>query len=291
MSWLGTDREHQVRSVQVRTAEGGHTMSFTPIKSQRAYVQVVDQIVELIKSGEFPAGSQLPVERDLADRLGISRASLREALSALQMLGLVETKHGQGTFVCGDTVAPGSRFDASWLYDEESPFTLLQARKALEPQVASIAALQRVDDDLALLREIQEFMKAKPHDVHRLAQGDRKYHLAIARATANSVLVGLVTLVHELMGQDLWRNMMMTTSFNTPGRWQQAMDEHSRIYAAIEAQEMGLAAEEMTNHLLTVEQVMIEADLARPTEKDGNMTRPRIRALVVGNGLGLGNQV
>lgn len=236
-------------------------MSFTPIKSHRAYAQVVEQIIDLVKKGVFPPGSQLPSERELAERLAISRATLREALSALQMLGLVETKHGQGTFVSAEKLSPGIRFDASWLYDEESPFTLLQARKAVEPPIAALAATQRTEDDLSRLREIQGYVQSDPQDLRRFSQGDRKFHLAIAQATGNPVLIGIMSFVHELMGQELWQRLMMATSFATVGRWQQAADEHWGLYEAIKGRDGALAAERMRRHLARVEEVMIEADL------------------------------
>lgn len=77
-------------------------MVFAPIKAKRVYMQIVDQIMDLIRRGEFPDGAQLPPERDLAEQLGVSQASFREALNALRILGLVEAKPGQGTFICAE---------------------------------------------------------------------------------------------------------------------------------------------------------------------------------------------
>lgn len=248
-------------------------MLLTPIKSQRAYVQVVEQIIDLIRRGEFPPGAQLPSERELSERFEISRASLREALSVLQMLGLVETKHGQGTVVSAERLSPGLRFDATWLYDEESPFTILHARIAIEPQIAAIAAVQRSATDLELLAEIQSFVMVDRDDMHRFSQGDRKFHLAIAQATGNSVLIGVMSFIHELMGQELWRNLMTTSSFGMPGRWQQAVDEHQTIIDLIKAQDAAAVAEQMRQHLATVEQVMVQADLVYPIKASHNGAR------------------
>lgn len=193
--------------------------------------------------------------------MAISRASLREALSALQMLGLLETKHGQGTFVSAEKPSPGIRFDASWVYDEESPFTILQARKAVEPEIAALAAVSRADMDLRRLEELHSYVQDDPCDMHRFSHGDRKFHLAIAQASGNSVLIGMMSFVHELMGQELWQRLMTATSFATRGRWQQAQDEHWGLCQAIKARDPQLAASRMKEHLARVEEVMIEADL------------------------------
>jgi len=235
---------------------------FTPIKQRRVYVQIVEQIIDLIKRDEFPPGSQLPSERDLAQRLDVSRASLREALSALQILGLVETRSGQGTFICQGKVSPFLRFDASWLYEDiESPFAIIQARKAVEPAIAAVAAAQRSDGSLKHVGEILDLVDADLDDVHIFCEGDRKFHLAIAEATENSVLTAMMSIVHELMGQRLWVALIRDTTFNTPGRLQEAAHEHRRIYEAVEAQDAQAAAARMREHLDTVERSTIEGEL------------------------------
>ena len=238
---------------------------FTPVQSQRTYVQIVNQIIDLIKRGEFPAGAQLPPERELARRLRVGRTTLREALSALQILGLVETKHGQGTFVCAEEVSPLFQFDSSWLCDEEGPFDILQARKALEPSIAAIAARQRSEAALKSIKEIHDWVVSDHSPVQVLSdvysEGDRKLHLAIAKATGNPVLIHMMTAVHELMGQKLWLTLMRSTAFATPGRWQVSLGEHWGIYEAIRDQDDRLAADRMRAHLESVERTMAEAEL------------------------------
>ena len=246
-------------------------MVFTPIKAQRVYTQIVDQIMDLIRRGEFPDGAQLPPERDLAEQLGVSRASLREALSALQILGLVETKPGQGTFICAEKILSLLRFDTSWLYeDEESPFAILQARKTVEPHIAALAATQRSDASLKRLEEILDSVEADPSDRNLFSEGDRKFHKAIAEATENPVLIGMMSVVYELMGQKLWLALMMDSTLATPGRLQEALVEHRRIYEAIKAQDEKAAAARMSEHLESVERLMIEAELVPSIKSSGN---------------------
>lgn len=223
-------------------------------------MQIVEQIIELINSGEFPPGSQLPPERELASRLNVSRAPVREALSALQILGLVETRPGQGTVVLAKT-SPLLQHNATWLYDEESPFTILQARKAVEPEVARLAALNRTPEQLQRIAEIRHVVDEDLRDPRVFSQGDRRFHLAIAEASGNSVLLRMITIIHELMGQELWLALMQESTFNTPGRLQGASREHEAIQAAIRDGNADEAARLMRAHLESVERWMMEADL------------------------------
>ncbi len=239
--------------------------TFTPIKTQRVYMRIVGQIIDLVRRGEFPPGSQLPPERDLAEQLAVSRASLREALSALQLLGLVETRSGQGTFVCTEAPATLLRLDASLLYqDLESPFAILQARKVVEPSIAAFAARQRSDEALQRLKGIQDLVESDPPGQYLSSEGDRRFHLAVAEATENPVLVSMMSIVYELMGQKPWL-MLRNATAAAPERLQQYAGQHRRICEAIKAQDEKAAAARMKEHLESVERFMIEVELVPST--------------------------
>ena len=236
-------------------------MVFRPVKPKRVYVQIAEQITDLIKRGEFPPGAQLPPERELAQRLQVSRASLREALSALQMMGLVETRSGQGTFVCAKDLASVLRFDASWLYeDEESPFAILQARKMIEPPIAALAAVQCSGVALGRVKEIQDLVDAERGHRHIFSDGDRRFHLAIAEATENPVLIRVMSVIYELMGQRLWLSLRDST-LTTRERLVEYGAQHRAVYEALAAHDGPAAAARMRDHLESVEQLMIEAEL------------------------------
>ncbi len=235
--------------------------SFAPVRTKRVYMYVVDQIIDLVRKGEFAAESQLPSERDLAEQLRISRASLREALSALQLLGLVETRSGQGTFVCADAPSKILRLDASLLYrDLESPFAILQARLAVEPGIAALAATQRSEESLRRLSEIQGLADGDPDGTYLSSEGDRRFHLAVAEATENPVLVSMMSTVYELMGQRLWLLLRDATA-SAPDRLRQYGVMHREICEAIERQDADAAATRMRRHLESVERFMIEVEL------------------------------
>ena len=112
-------------------------MPFHSIEPRRLYRQIADQIRTLIRSGEFPAGARLPPERDLAKQLGVSRPSVREALIALEVEGLVEVRIGSGIYVQGGSEArgPNGAHEA-----QAGPFELLRARHVIESECAALAA-------------------------------------------------------------------------------------------------------------------------------------------------------
>lgn len=239
--------------------------TFTPIKTKRVFMQIVDQIIDLVRKGGFGSEAQLPPERDLAEQLGVSRASLREALSALQLLGLVETRSGQGTFVCSGAPAALLRLDASLLYqDLESPFAILQARKAVEPNIAAIAARQRSPEAMQRLVEIQELVESDPVGQYLSSEGDRRFHLAVAEATENPVLVSMMTIVYELMGQKLWLLLRNATAA-VPERLSRYARQHREVCEAIRAGDSNEAASRMGEHLDSVERFMIEVELVPPS--------------------------
>lgn len=235
----------------------------TPIKQQKVYSQIMEQFIALIDRGEFKPGMQLPPERDLARHLGVSRASLREALTVMQMMGMVETVSGQGTFI-SQKPRPSSLSPATPNVGE-SPFSILQARLVIEPAIAGLAATQRKEISLDRMGEILQWVEtdhSKNHVVgDAFSEGDRAFHLEIAQATGNPILIATEEMIHDLMGQQLWLTMMRLTSYSIPGRFEEAMGEHYAIYDAIRKGDAQLAAARMKVHLLRVEKIMEQADL------------------------------
>lgn len=241
-------------------------MTFTPVKTKRVYMQIVDQIIDLIRRGQFAIESQLPPERDLAEQLRVSRASLREALSAMQLLGLVETRSWQGTFVCSGAPSTLLRIDSSMLYqDLESPFAIIQARKAVEPQIAAIAATHRSEEALRRLEQIQDMAESDPHGRYLSSEGDRRFHLSVAEAAENPVLVSMMSIVYELMGQKLWLVLRDATAAS-PDRLRNYAIQHRGVCEAIFRQDANAAAARMSDHLDSVEKLMVEVDLSSSSE-------------------------
>jgi DNA-binding FadR family transcriptional regulator len=236
----------------------------TPIKQTKVYTQIVEKFIDLIEQGVFTAGMQLPSERELARQLGVSRASLREALTALQMMGLVETISGAGTFISKEPKAAPLNYSPPNL--GESPFLILQARKVIEPAVAALAATQRKQQAVHKITKILALLETKCSGSQifseEFSELDRQFHLEIARATGNPILAATQEMIHSLMGQPLWLALIGHSTVNTPGRFGEAMKEHRGIFEAIQNKDEQLASIRAKAHLYRVEKIMKEVDLA-----------------------------
>jgi len=246
----------------------------SPIKQQKVYVRIVDQFIDLINRGEFKPGMQLPPERELAQHLGVSRASLREALTVLDLMGYITTTSGQGTRICEKGIS--NYFSASSLDNlGESPFMILQARKILEPGNAKVVAKKHTPQGIQNLNEILAQIDTDVSEVHVLSdiffEGDRQFHMEIARMTENPLLILMYEILDHQMHEKLWMTLNRYTGFNTPGRWEQASQEHHAIFDAIASGDSQLAARQMHAHLLQVEEVMTRAELTSDKHEDSTM--------------------
>src|SRR6266545_4791402 len=154
-------------------------MPFQSIEPRRLYRQIADQIRTLIGSGEFPAGARLPPERDLAKQLGVSRPSVREALIALEVEGLVEVRIGSGIYVLTPS-HESKRAEAA-----AGPFELLRARYVIEGECAALAAKSAKRPQLAAIEDALGQMGRELADAKQPREGDRQFHLRVAEATGN----------------------------------------------------------------------------------------------------------
>ena len=219
-------------------------MPLQAVEPRRLYRQIADQIAQLIASGEFLPGARLPAERELATSLGVSRASVREAIISLEMGGLVEVRVGCGIFVTAPAAAPASAADAG-----PGPFELLQARKLIEGEIAAVAAAKAAPPDLDYLRQCIERMQTHIDDFGVRETSDREFHLGIARATGNGSL--------ELAVEGLWQQRAelwgrLQQHFHTPQLAHRTIRDHVAILGAIAARDPEAARAAMHRHLARV---------------------------------------
>ncbi|ABM57301.1 FadR/GntR family transcriptional regulator [Verminephrobacter eiseniae] len=227
-------------------------MPLQTVEPQRLYRQIAEQLRALIAQGAFDAGARLPAERDLAQRLGVSRPSVREALIALEVEDWVEVRIGSGVYVLdrarrpvasAEAVAPSGAVAPS----EWGPLELIRARRVVEGETAAIAARcgKRKDVD-AMSRAIASMHEQAERRVAPL-DGDRAFHLAIAGASGNTVLVETV--------QGFWDSrqgpifMRLGGYFETVTSWRVAIAEHEAIRDAIAAHDAGAARDAMHAHM------------------------------------------
>ena len=220
-------------------------MPLQAVEPKRLYRQIADQLAQLIASGEFPAGTRLPAERELAVSLGVSRTSVREAIISLEMSGLVEVRVGTGIFVANPSEGTG-RFggDAG-----PGPFELLAARKLVEGEIAALAARMATAADAAALKQSVERLEANVDDFAAREAEDRDFHLRLARATGNG---SLELVVEGLWNQraELWGRLQQ--HFHTDALAVRTIRDHAAIAAAVAARDPDAARAAMHRHLARV---------------------------------------
>ena len=227
-------------------------VQFTSIKHVRTYLEIVEQISRMIREKELQPGEKLPAERALSTELGTGRQCLREALSVLEVLGLIEVKKGRGTFVCEDALGHLAAKDLD-VEEVGDPFALLEARRALEPQVAFMAAKMAQQQDLDEMDEIlAEMADVLARGEHASAQ-DKRLHLVIARASRNPVFHKLMNEIIANMGKRLWLTLK-DKSLQVSGRNERYHEEHRHLILAIKQGNPRLAEKLMIQHLQGIEE-------------------------------------
>ncbi|MDR1069358.1 MAG: FadR family transcriptional regulator [Gracilibacteraceae bacterium] len=228
-------------------------MKILPVKTRRIYQEVVDQIKLLIAEGQIKAGDRLPSERDLAERLQISRASVREALSALEVMGLLEVRSGEGAYVKEANMDAVVSSLAWMLYlEKDLVLELLEVRKILETQAAALAAQRRDEEDLQRMQDILAMMRVGLSKGELGDAQDYQFHYALARAAKNKILLRLMNAIADTMQQTLTASRIKL--YEEKGVPERLYEEHAGIFRLIEAGEEQEAREYMLRHLEAVEQ-------------------------------------
>lgn len=215
-------------------------MPLLPIEPRRLYRQIADQLRAAIQSGEYPVGAKLPTERELAASLGVSRPSVREALIALEVEGLVEVRISTGIFVMASE--PLRRVEAT-----HGPLEIIRARQLIEGELAAAAA-QRSSPKL--VADLQSTLRAMAADIERKRMpiaGDREFHLCIAQASDNGALLDVVTQLFDERNGPMFQQF--GSHFEQERSWRAALAEHRAVVAAIAAGDPAAARQAMSGHL------------------------------------------
>ncbi|MDF3832358.1 FadR/GntR family transcriptional regulator [Cupriavidus basilensis] len=216
-------------------------MPLQQIEPRRLYRQIADQLRRLIENGEFPVGSRLPPERDLAVQLGVSRPSVREALIALEVEGLVEVRMGSGIYAC-----PPERARAASVM-APPPLDVIRARQTIEGEMAANAARHATPALLAALAEAIAMMEAEAGAGQIPVRGDRLFHLRITEVSGNAVLQRLVAELFDERHNPLFARF--GSHFENETSWHAAIAEHRAVVAAIASGSPEAAREAMCRHL------------------------------------------
>jgi len=227
-------------------------MNFQKVHSTKVSTIVAEQLVEAIKRGDLPVGSKLPSEAAIAEQMGISRPSVREGLSALAAVGLIESRPGSGNFVSNGTSSVDiiGREAFLILEKESSCLEIMEAREILEPPVAALAAQKRTDEDLAKLRVIYDRLVqlADQGKFNQYFDVDKEFHLALVAAAGNSLLASVLTPLIKTMEQKLYREFTHDYYFKGHIGLKEVAGLHGKILEAVEASDKILATQRMREH-------------------------------------------
>ena len=229
---------------------------FIKVKTKKVYMKIVEQIRDLIKEGRLKPGDKLPPEQILAEKFGTSRPSVREALSALEILGITESRGGKGNFIKDNLNTSLYEQEFRELEEEESPFEILEARKAVETEIVGLAAKKATKEDIVSIRESLDKMKSAMTNIPGIMEFDREFHINIAKAAHNSLLFSMMTYLADLLKEKLWINLK-EKSWSIPGRPQKYFEEHTEIFRAIKNKDSEDARKRMYDHLAGVEKDLL----------------------------------
>jgi GntR family transcriptional repressor for pyruvate dehydrogenase complex len=247
---LGLRYSSQTIARPHRLARAGEKTVYKVVRTSRLYEQIVQQIEESVLNGSLKPGDQLPAERELAQRLGVSRTAVREAVKTLREKGLVEAYSGRGTFITnGTSQAARQSFDLMVkIGQQEGSPHLAELRLILEPGIAAVAAARVKEEDLAAMREAVAVMDRSQKDPGAYIEADLDFHLALAEAAANPLILSLIDSIVGLLREQRIK------IFNVEGGPQRGQFHHKRILEAVERHDPEMARNAMRAHLEQVKQ-------------------------------------
>jgi len=224
-----------------------NSLALKEIKKARVSEDIVAQLKALIASGKLHTGDQLPSERDLAEQFKVSRASVREAIRALESMGLLEARQGHGTYVATSVEALVQPLAHAIAREENAILDLFEVRRLLEPQLAALAAERATPQDL---EELQDILEKQSHQVAEGGTGaelDTAFHAALARAAKNTLLLRL----NDTLVDCLWESRRR--SLETPQRPRRSLAGHRAILRALRGRDPKTAQRAMLKHLEEIE--------------------------------------
>jgi GntR family transcriptional repressor for pyruvate dehydrogenase complex len=231
----------------------GQGMNILPVRRMRVPEEIVDQIRGFIASGELRPGDLLPSERELAERFQVSRASIREALTALQVMGLLErSRTGGGLAARGNhvwfTIAPLSSFLATRSHIVEQ----IEVRRMIEPEMGRLAAERASVEDIALMEQCLRDMEADIDAGGGGSEADAAFHATIAASTNNELLTRIVQLIGDAIREQ-------REAFQTPEGARASLAEHHEILEAVRRNDGEAAYHATRQHIDTVRRLLEDA--------------------------------
>jgi GntR family transcriptional regulator, transcriptional repressor for pyruvate dehydrogenase complex len=233
---------------------------FERLHTQKNYMQIARQIRNLIRDGTLKVGEKLPPERALVEQFGASRACVREALSALEMLGLIDCRSGQGNYIKAD--GSHGTIDGEMLktlLQDHDAYEIFEARLEMEPNMAALAAERVTAEELEKLKvfvaKLQELGEAIINNgfngaiVDEYMETDRRFHMEVGRAAHNNVLFTVFSGVNLMTKETHWK-AMKSKGLSNEANVKAYEAEHAAILAALQNKDPKAAWKESKKHLV-----------------------------------------
>jgi GntR family transcriptional repressor for pyruvate dehydrogenase complex len=236
---------------------------FQAVRKTRVSEGIIEQIRDLITSGRLRPGDRLPAERDLAKILNVGRSTVREAIRALESLGVLETRAGEGTFLAtvpssGREVLSARLFE-SW----ESQRKLFEVRQVIEPDLAALAARRATEDQMAQMRLAVEDQERMVRHGDTGIKADNTFHFLLAQAAGNDILLKIMESLMDLLRET------REAALQRGERPAQSMKQHRAILRAIEARDAAQAQRRMAEHIREMEQRVFDLRTGSPSATTG----------------------
>lgn len=223
---------------------------FSPIKSESVSDKVVDQILRLIESDKLKAGDRLPSERQLAEELKVSRVPIREALSVLKAMGIIEVRPGVGALVTPDaSFAFPNDIWMRWLsVHQNQVISVLEVREAIDAKAAGLAAERATQENIKELESLIQEMETGviAEGIEELEGIDRRFHRYIASVSGNALIARFQATLDRIIPLD------RHATFRLPGRPHESLEEHKAIVGCIASRDSDGAAKMASNHVKSV---------------------------------------
>jgi GntR family transcriptional repressor for pyruvate dehydrogenase complex len=236
---------------QITTVKAKATEFLTRVDRTTLTADVCRKLMTHLVRGDWSEGERIPSERELCERLGVGRASLREALKALEMMGMIEVRVGDGTFVCHRSEFLSRPLLWALTSRPTDIRELVEARGVLEKELAELAAERANADDLAEIGKHLDAMEKAVGEPVAFLEADLNFHLAIARAAHNRILLNAVQLMRNLMRQ--WMSQASTLRGVPP----LAVEQHRAIFLAIAKKNRAESRKLMASHLAAMAEALM----------------------------------
>ncbi|OLO27878.1 transcriptional regulator [Alkalihalophilus pseudofirmus] len=223
-------------------------ISFNRVSSKKLYIQIYNQILSEIESGSFNIGDKLPAERELCEQFGVSRAPVRQALSALELNGVIFSRQGEGIFVKNTHVTNGIS-ESAIILDSISVEDIVEARMNIEPIITKYAALRATKEDIEDLRATIQKMEEETKAGQYVPETDEALHTGIAKASHNDLFIKMMAAISNAMKQqEMWK-FIRDRTVTRPDYRDVNFAEHKLLIQAIEEHDEKTAVKLMTDHM------------------------------------------